>query len=129
MNNLVSSNRIPIHLQFDETLPPEEIQLERQSGVLYDVQGKAEYYKSRGLGDEIFVTLTQSLERGVDLGIDVTPCVRPTHRIYSLRMRRYVTPKEAMSVQGVWADDMDERQVEATACHDWSHLCVCHVHI
>ena len=69
------------------------------------------------------MTLTQSLERGLDLGVDITPCVRPTHRIYSLRMRRYVIPKEAMSVQGVWAEDMDERQLEAR-CHDWSDLCM-----
>ena len=113
VNHLVSSNWIPIHLQLDETLPPVDLQLDRQSEVLTAAQAKAEYYKSVGLSDNIFVTLTQSLERGLDLGVDITPCLRPSHRIYSLRMRRWLTPKEAMSLQGVWADDMDALQKEA----------------
>ena len=76
VNHLVSSNRIPIHLQLDETLPPVDLQLDRQREVLTAAQAKAEYYKSVGLSNSIFVTLTQSLERGPDLGVDITPCLR-----------------------------------------------------
>ena len=86
-----------------------DLLLDRQIEILAAAQARAEDCKSLGLSDDIFVTLTQSLERGLDLGIDITPCVRPTHRIYSLRMRRYVIQKEAMSVQAIWSDDMDER--------------------
>ena len=61
VNHLVSTNRIPIHLQLDETLPPVDILLDRQLGVLTAAQARAEDCKSLGLSDDIFVTLTQSL--------------------------------------------------------------------
>ena len=50
-NNLVSSNnRIPINLQFDETPPPEDLQLDRQSEVLSAAQEKAKILQGKGPG-------------------------------------------------------------------------------
>eukprot|EP00438_Fugacium_kawagutii_P016372 Skav203833 [mRNA] locus=scaffold4932:4041:17810:+ [translate_table: standard] len=46
-----------------------------------------------------------------EAALHVTPCVRPSHPIYSVQMKRYLVPEEFLAAQGMWRVDSENMTV------------------
>ena len=103
MRRMESDVRFPFAEVFDETLPPEK---PRNNTAQHNVD-LAKQKSQIEQHTDLYVDASNSKSRGVEAAMDVLPCIKPTHPIYSIRLERYVTVAEMFKAQGLFRDDFD----------------------
>ena len=101
MRNLASDVHFPFSLCFDESLP-HEIPSERIQAKLEEAIQMDQLDQCSG---NMFVDKGTSSGRKAEAASGVLTCIRPTHGIYSQKLKRFVIPSEMFQAQGMWRDD------------------------
>eukprot|EP00435_Cladocopium_sp_Y103_P047554 s787_g14.t1 len=65
----------------------------------------------------IFVDTASSIDWG-ESALDVATCLTPTHCVYSVALKRYLTPTEHLSLQGIWRTDAENMEVFDELCRN-----------
>ena len=99
MDALASEFRIPVDTILQPDLPQEALTTERQETLLRDAVNRAAYQHH---GRHVFIDGSTSTTRAPEFAVDLLTCVRPTHGIYSEKLRRWVTVNEMCAAQGLW---------------------------
>lgn len=92
---------------FDQNLPEEPLE-----GRKYELlQSALEKACLDSHTDNVFLDTSTSDSRvnetGVESSVNVLTCVRPTHKIYSARLKRFVSAKELWNAQGLFKDNFE----------------------
>lgn len=87
---------------FDESLEKQLLQTDLQVDKLQKAVEKAEINDGT---NNVFIDCSTSSTRDVESAVNVLPCVRPSHPIYSQRLGRFIRPSEMWVSQGMWRDD------------------------
>ena len=73
----------------------------------------------------MFVDVSSSQQRrGKEHGVDVVPCILPSHPVWSTSLHRFVQPREFLGLQAIWECDAPEPEIfrqmiqKATFCQD-----------
>ena len=79
--------------------------------------------EEQGWECNVFVDLSTSESRGPEFAVGVSTCIRPTHPIYSTLRKRVLSGKELLSLQGVWAHDMENPEALVELMKDHTLAC------
>ena len=107
MESMSSDALLAFESVFDQNLPEEPLE-----GRTYELlQAALEKACLESNSDNVFIDTSTSESRvnetGVESSTDVLTCVRPSHKIYSARLKRFVSPKELWNAQGLFKDNFE----------------------
>ena len=102
LESLKSDVLFPFEDIFDESLPEQPPHLQREKDKVQEAQqiGQMQFGSTN-----MFTDTSTSAARVAECAPEVVPCIRPTHPIYSQKLKRYVTVRELWTCQGMWAKD------------------------
>ena len=103
LKSLAGNGRFAFSDVFDETLPEEPA----TGNALANVQQALEKAALQNMSSNIFVDTSTSLNWSCELAEGVSTCVRPTHPIYSVQLKRFLTPGELLRCQGIFKQDFE----------------------
>ena len=105
MKATIESMTSDIHFQydkvFDTTRPKEKLTNKVQKSKLKQA---IQTSVLNGNGDDVFIDCSTSKSRNCEFSNGVSTCIRPSHRVYSNKLQRFLTTKELWCCQGLWAD-------------------------
>lgn len=102
MSSLSSDQLFDFELSFDMDLPEESLKTDRERAKLQEALHEA---MLRHASSDVIVDMQTSAGRQPEKAIGVCTCIRPTHAMYSSRLKRHVKPHELCRNQGIWPDD------------------------
>lgn len=124
MEAMSSGVRIPTDEILNHDLPEEHLTSERQMGLL---QKSIEHASDRFASNNLFIDGSTSSSRIPEYSHASLTCIRPSHGIYSVKYKRWVTVQEMWNAQGLWLSNFENPQaVEnmlATNPKDAQDLC------
>lgn len=98
---MTSDVHFPYDKVFDTTRPKEKLLNQTQKSKLKQAIEKSEL---NGNGDDVFIDCSTSRDRDSEFCNGISTCIRPTHKVYSNKLQRFLTTKELWSCQGLWLD-------------------------
>ena len=100
MQSMASDSLLPFTSVFDITLPEEQLEGRQFEKLQESVEKACVGAKSQN----VFVDMSTSTSRTSESATNVLTCIRPTHKIYSQKLQRFVTAKEMWTCQGLFPE-------------------------
>ena len=101
MDAMSSDIIIPVDSILDASLPQQELTTERQQAKLQEALDATSMKRCHD--KHLFIDGSTSMSRPSEHALGVLTCIRPSHGIYSEKLRRWVTVSEMWAAQGLWA--------------------------
>ena len=106
MESMASDVLLPFDSVFDTTLPHQQLE-----GRQYDkLQEALEKACLQANCQNVFVDTSTSSTRECESATNVLTCVRPTHKIYSHQLQRFVTIQEMWAAQGLFKCNFENQE-------------------
>ena len=106
MESMASDVLLPFDSVFDTTLPHQQLE-----GRQYDkLQEALEKACLQANCQNVFLDTSTSSARECESATNVLTCVRPTHKIYSNQLQRFVTIQEMWAAQGLFKCNFENQE-------------------
>lgn len=101
VRSLASDVLFPFSSCFDESLPPDKLNSLQQKKLNEAI----EMHELEHCSGNAFCDGGTSSSRKAEAAVGVCTCIRPTHSIFSQKLRRFVRPCEMWTGQGLFKED------------------------
>ena len=105
IQSLKSTSHFPFEEVFDVSLPGSSTASKTEL-YKHRISESVRLTKEHGKDTQnLFIDCSTSRSRKPEFACEVTPCIRPTHQIWSNRLNRHVTVDELFRCQGIFRND------------------------